>query len=405
MKKSFFKIKQIPVVITFILVLGIKAIAQEGTFDPPGSFAIEVSLENSPYLRLPIYQNSISSLTVKEDYILGGTSAINGLAPFLFVASLSKRQVIDTFSLNSVIPGQQSVESGFYKGNNGMIYAGTIPIEGHGLSGHLVQITISNGGKINVSDLGIPVPGEGVYAITCDHSGTILYGITFPTGLFFVYNIATKQTKTYKDIAPTKHDLNTYYEFALKPRDYLCRRLITDSQGRVYGSAPINKLFYFDPKTDGFHFLKDQLPTIWGRSVLGRVDSWVRAKNGLLYGGDAGDGQLFSLNPSTDSVVNLGKPIMMNRIQGLVFGENGKLYGIAGSKPAYSHIFSYDPDDGGFVDYGYPQFQMVAPGIEQGIPWRGFQLSSMATSDNGRYIVMGEGESLSQILVFPVNAK
>lgn len=405
MKRFFFKMKQIPIVITLLLVSGIMANAQEGTFSPPGSFAIEVSLENSPYLRLPIYQNSISSLTVKGDYILGGTSAVNGLAPFLFVASLSKRQLIDTFSLNSVIPGQRSVESGFYQGNNGRIYAGTIPEEGHGLSGHLVQITIGNGGKINMLDLGIPVPREGVYAITGDSTGSMLYGITYPTGLFFTYNLKTNQTKTYRNIVPTKSDLNTYYEFALEPQDYLCRRLITDKQGRVYGSAPVNKLFYFNPRTESFHFLKDQLPVIWGRTILGRVDSWARAKNGLLYGGNAGDGQLFSLDPSTDSVINLGKPIMMNRVQGLVFGENGKLYGVAGSKPAYSHIFSYDPCDGGFVDYGYPQFQMVAPGIEQGIPWRGFQLSSMTVSNDGRYIVIGEGESLSQILVFPVNVK
>jgi hypothetical protein len=405
MRKFFLNIKQITIIATLFLLPGLIATAQDGTFDPIGSFAIEISLENSPYLRLPIYQNSISSLTVKGDYILGGTSAANGLTPFLFIASLSKRQLIDTFNLNGIIPGQRSIQSGFCHGSDGIIYAGTIPNKGGGISGHLIQITISQLGKMKVSDLGVPVHGEGVCAITCDSAGTVLYGISFPTGIFFVHNLKTGQTKTYSNIVPTQIDLNTYYEFALGPQDYLSRRLISDNQGRVYGSSPINKIFCFDPKAETFHFLIDPLPTIWGRGVMGRVDSWVKSKDGALYGGNSGDGQLFRLNPSTDSVINLGKPIMMNRIKGLVFGDNGKLYGIAGSKPGYTHIFSYDPNEGGFEDYGYPQFEMVAPGIEQGIPWRGFQLATMATSDDGKYIVMGEDESLSQILVFPVSLK
>ena len=36
-------------------------------FTPPGSFTVEVSLENSPYLRLPIYRNAITSLEVVGD--------------------------------------------------------------------------------------------------------------------------------------------------------------------------------------------------------------------------------------------------------------------------------------------------------------------------------------------------
>ena len=41
------------------------------------------------------------------------------------------------------------------------------------------------------------------------------------------------------------------------------------------------------------------------------------------------------------------------------------------------------------MDLGNPEFKMVAPGIEQGILWRGFQLSTLATSADGKYVVMG----------------
>ncbi len=44
-------------------------------FYPLNGFAIEVSLENTDLKRLPIYRNSISSLKVVGDFIIGGTSA------------------------------------------------------------------------------------------------------------------------------------------------------------------------------------------------------------------------------------------------------------------------------------------------------------------------------------------
>ncbi len=56
----------------------------------------------------------------------------------------------------------------------------------------------------------------------------------------------------------------------------------------------------------------------------------------------------------------------------------------------------------GYKDLGNPQFILKAPGIEQGIEWRGFQLRTIAASEDGKYIVMGEDEALSQLLIFQV---
>src|SRR5207253_1972851 len=134
------------------------------------------------------------------------------------------------------------------------------------------------------------------------------------------------------------------------------------------------------------------LPEVWGRRTLGQVESWARSKHGKLYGGNAGDGQLFEIDPVNKKVKNLGKPIMMPRLRGLAFAGDGKLYGIAGASPGYAHLFSYAPGNEGFSDYGNPQFTMKAPGIEQGIDWRGFQLGTITSSPDGKYIVMGEDE-------------
>jgi hypothetical protein len=374
-------------------------------YAPMNGFAIEVSLENTNLKRLPIYQNSISSLRVKGDYIIGGTSAIEGLSPYVFVASLSERKIISIQELNKIVSGQQGIESGFCQGKNHVLFAGTMTdqsnIKNSQEGGHLIQVAVDKKGTIEIKDLGILIPGESVYTLLSDISGTMLYGISYPSGLFFTYNIITGQTRKYKDITPSPKDISDLKLYILNPRDYLCQALIQDNEGLVYGSLPVNKLFSFNPKDESFQILDDVLPAVWGLRMLGRVDSWAKSGDGKLYGGNAGDGQLFVLDPSIKKVKNLGNPAMMNRIRGLTFGRNGKLYGVAGAPPGYTHFFSYDGENG-FHDFGNPQFEMVAPGIEQGIGWRGYNIRTLVSSEDGRYVVMGEDEALSQLLIFTV---
>jgi hypothetical protein len=400
MKKSFVKI----FIVSFSFGFANQMMAQYTFFNPEGAFAIEVSLQNTDLNRLPIYRNSISSLAVVGDYIIGGTAAISSKTPFLFSASISKREVSFVYDIEEVIPGQQQIPTGFCIGKNGELYAGTIANE-TGLTGesggHLFETSIDHNGGINIKDLGIPVPGEGILALTTNTSRTMLFGITQPSGLFFTHHIATGETKQYADIVPSKEDLRVMKQYALAPRDYLCRALVEGSDGMIYGSALINRIFYFNPEEEHFSYLEDNLPEVWGRKTMGSVESWTESRNGMIYGGNSGDGQLFELNTRTKTVKNLGKPIMMNRLRGLATAGDGKIYGIAGGAPGYAHLFSYD-EKVGFVDLGNPEFEMKAPGIEQGILWRGFQLGTIASSEDGKYIVMGEDESLSQLFIFPI---
>lgn len=393
--------KSLLAVVSFVLVL--HASAQYSFFKPKGSFAIEVSLDNTKMKRLPIYRNAISSLAVVGDLIIGGTNAEEGLSPFLFVASISGKELKEYKDLESVVPGQKGIVTGFHKSNARTMYAGTIPNNvKDGKDGHIIELKINDAGIASVTDLGVPVAGEGIHALTINEKNGVLYGVSYPKGIFFTFDIKTKKSKTYNDIVPTPEVLNKLeHEFGLKPDNYVCKALAVDNSGNVYGSLPINRLFYFDPKTEKFNLLKDSLPEVWGRNVLGQVESWAKSKDGKLYGGNAGDGQLFMINPATKAVKNLGKPVMVNRLRGLTFGKDGSLYGIAGALPGYAHLFKYNEREG-FKDYGNPEFDMVAPGIEQGIAWRGFQLGTIASSPDGKYIVMGEDETLSQLLVFPV---
>jgi hypothetical protein len=265
----------------------------------------------------------------------------------------------------------------------------------------LLEIKILNG-KLAVRDMGVPVPGEGVFALTADPRLDRLYGIAFPSGRFFWMEITSGRKKVFEETRVTSKSKAFLHDYALETEDYLSRRLVVDGSGRVFGSLPVNRLFGFHPETDQIEILKEELPEGWGRRALGRVDSWAQDPTGLLYGGSAAEGQLFRLNPDSGKIVNLGKPIQMPRIKGMAFAADGKLYGVAGGAPGYSHLFSYDPKTGSFRDLGNPRFEMKAPGIEQGIWWRGFQIGTLAVSEDGKYVVMGEEEALSQLMVFPV---
>lgn len=383
-----------------IAAMSVRADHEDGYFAPPGSFTVEISLENSPYVRLPLDRNAVTSLVVSGDYAIGGTSARNGQSPFLFAVSLSRKKLESVLDLDRVVPGQQAVLSGFGRGRNGALFAGTMPRSGAAAGGHLIRIGLGERG-LEASDLGTPIPGEGIFALTADPARDVVYGLSHPSGKFWRVEIANRRTKVWSDTVPDERMLFTYSQFALKAEDYLSRRLVVDASGRVYGSRPVNRLFRFDPETQTIEAMNNELPGHSDRRVLGRADAWAVGPDGGIYGGNAGEGQLFRLDPATGALVNLGKPTLLPRMKGLAFGRDGKLYGIAGGTPGYSRVFRYDTG-GGFADLGIARFEMVGEEMPRGIFWRGFQLVSLAASEDARYVVMGDAEALSQLMVFEV---
>jgi len=380
------------------LLTAILLAAQEPTFTPTGAFAVEVSAENFRELRLPIYRNAITSLAVVDSYAIGGTSAATGLTPYVFAVSLDKRRLEAAVPLQEVVTGQQSVRSGFGRGPDGWLYAATMPAAKDG-SGHIIGVRMRE--RLEVVDMGVPVPSEGVIALTADSRTGVVYGFSHPSGKFFAFHTADGKTDVYDQTKPSTRMVADLESYVLAPEAYLSRRLAIDGAGRVYGSCPLNRIFRFDPASRNIDILADEMPSVAGRSAMGRADAWAVAPDGALYGSNAADGVLFRIDPASGEVVNLGKPVMMPRIKGLGFGSDGSLYGVAGGSPGYAHLFVRDPVRG-FDDLGIAEAEMRAPGLEQGIRWRGYQIGTVAVSEDKRYLVLGEEEALSQLLVLPL---
>ena len=390
-----------------LLVTAIAAQA-EYTFFTRG-FAIEVSLANAKegMVRLPIYQNRITALAVRDNMVIGGTTADRGLSPYLFAASMDDKLMKVAYDLDEALPGQYAISSGFVKCSMGNMFAGTMSDEENG-SGHLIKVDF-DGKAFTVTDLGVPVEGESVYCLALDKKANVIYGLSYPNGKFFSHDLASGAVKVFEESMGTRRDRAPRQYLHLEPEQCLSREIVIDNTGRVFGSMPYNKFFCFDPAKQAIEVVKTPLPEVWGRNTLARVDAMTLGPDGMIYGGNGADGQLFRLNPQTLKMTNLGKPIMGHRMPGLAFGADGRLYGVAGGPPMYAHLFYYEGEDlgfkegKGFVDLGNPHFDIVIPGATGGTyPWRGYNFSKVIASDDGQWIVLGENEAQSQLMIFNV---
>jgi hypothetical protein len=123
------------------------------------------------------------------------------------------------------------------------------------------------------------------------------------------------------------------------------------------------------------------------------VDAFLLDPSGFIYGGTS-DGYLFRLDPKKLTVTNLGKQLNQYRMDGLVRGEDGKLYGVGGDKEEMARLFSYDPSNGaydilGFVDVNRRPYYT----------WQAYVIGAMARGNDGT-VYVGEDEHISKLYLF-----
>lgn len=238
----------------------------------------------------------------------------------------------------------------------------------------------------HLTDLGIAVAGEG---ITCLISGdNILYGVTFPKGIFFTLDLTTKKVKNLGAVCGPP--LNE------EPFRSIPRALVTDSRGRVWGAGDYGALFFYDPDKEELVFLPSQrLPAEFGREFMTVLDSIVCGPDGFIYGGTS-DGFIFRFDPDQVAVINLGKPMWQYRIRGLAFSQDGDLYGVGGDRGGAARLFVYRTQTGGFENLG-----MLDVNRSPYYAWHAFEADSMVTGPDGT-IFIGESGRISHLyLLYP----
>ena len=153
---------------------------------------------------------------------------------------------------------------------------------------------------LKVIDLGIPVPGDGIYCLAIDPVKELLYGISYPHGHFFLHEIKSGSTKDlgviFRDVVFGGPDIRTLRS--------LPRNLAADKDGSVYASTDGGKLLRYNPFSQQIQTLEVSLP---GESMQ-VVEAWAVGEE-VLYGGTS-EGFIFRLHGRSQKVENLGKPLV-----------------------------------------------------------------------------------------------
>jgi outer membrane protein assembly factor BamB len=248
------------------------------------------------------------------------------------------------------------------------------------------------GGECAAEDLGVPVAKNSVYALCINPSCRTLYGIAYPDGNLFEYQIGEKKLR---DLGSLDHRI----VFHGPEREWrsLPRALVVDDSGKVYTSGDGGALVCYDPARGDIQSFGLKIPGEYYpvQAYVGHpvVECFARDETGLIYGGSS-DGFLFSFDPARRRLSNLGKPRISRRLRALTIGKDRRVYMIAGERFEPCRLFCYSPIDGEFQDLG-----IVAVDRSPYYSWRGYQFDSMATGRDGT-IYIGESERRSHLFLF-----
>jgi hypothetical protein len=244
-----------------------------------------------------------------------------------------------------------------------------------------------------VEDLGIPVPGEGIYCLESSRDKAKLYGVTYPHGKFFVFDIATRQTTVVGDTWQ-----QVIFSGPRKALRSLPADLITDIHGRCFYTSDRGRICYYNPGTGKLveteEFVPGEIYPIHAGSEPFHpfIETWALGRDTDLYGG-TNDGYLFRLNLASRKVTNLGKPRITRRIRGLAVAADGRVYGVAGENKAVCTLFSYDSGAGGFTHYG-PLEVDETPYYS----WRPHRFGAMAAGRDGT-LYLGEEDRRGHLFI------
>ncbi len=374
---------------------------------------------------IPENSSAITSLITAHDGLIYGATTGDESWFFLFDPSINKVRHLGR------IPGQESVHHSLVEDKQGYIYLGTgrdmfreITLSKGGTGqgetfdktlwddiknyfrdyrgGHLYRYSplVSNG-KVKVGDapceledLGIPVASNSIYALAINSAGDEIYGLTYPDGHFFIYEI---ENKKFRDAGITDESIVFH-----GPERYwrsLSRALICDASGKVYFSSTNGSLKYYNPRTRKLESTGLKIPGdyyyLQFYEDYAVMDYFARAPSGLIYGGTS-DGYLFSFDPVRQILINLGKVRASRRLRCMSVGPDCKVYFMAGERSASRpcQFYSYDPASGGFDDLG-----LLIADRSPYYYWRGQQFDAMTTGKDGT-IFIGESERRSHLFLF-----
>ena len=373
---------------------------------------------------IPVNSSAITSLiTARDGIIYGGTSGDEAYF-FLFDPTINKVRHLGKIS------GHTGIHHSLVEDKNGHIFIGTgknmfedVTLSKWGEEDDKIDITLwkdikrhfndYQGGHLycyrpaesnenvklvgmdsEIEDLGMPLVNNSIYALTINPRGDEIYGLTYPDGHFFIYDIALKKFNDLGEIDPQK-----VYHGPERQWRTLSRALICDDSGKVFMSGNKGKLKYYDPKTGKLVNMDIEVPGDYYYLQFYQdytaVEYFAKDTGSIIYGGTT-DGYLFSLDPQKMELNNLGKVRESRRLRCLTVGKDGKVYFMAGERSTTRpcQFYSYNPQPGRFETLG-----LLIADRSPYYYWRGQQFDCMTTGLDGT-IYFGESERKSHLFLY-----
>jgi len=366
--------------------------ASRGTF-----YAQELGLAG----RIPLIPRNECAITAlvmgNNGTIFGATS---GDKSHLFVYLPLTRRLIPLNTLGDETTSCRSIVAD----RTGRIFLGTMPGGDHGADGHLYLYDGSaretllqsmedrDKGEFTVlfkppteelahiEDLGVPVPENGICCLTIDPTQNQIFGLSHPSGRFFVHDVASRNT-TVKDV-PVDPTIKA---------DNISRAMIF-AGGRVYFSGQHGYLISYSPETGMFRKTGMKIPVSPGREYLNTVSAFTLADDGTVYGGTSADGYLFAFRPAEESLVCLGKPGNESHVRGLTSGHDGVIWGLCGTDQELVHLFRFDPRKRDLSDCGMMRAKMPKT-------WIVHKADALITGTSGELFI-GESDAISHLMIY-----
>lgn len=377
--------------------------------------ATEIPADNTPIASLLSHSNG---------KVYGATS---GKQSYLFLYDYLTNKV---YPLGQ-IPGSSGVHNSLVEGPGGLIYIGTglnelalinfskdvphgrqmieyqmwkdIKAKYEGFAGGKLLVYDPKEGdgnvylpedKAMVSELGIPVAGNSIYALTVDAENRKLYGISYPDAAFFEYDIAAKEFKNHGDWLQHRSYSGPERSWRSVPRALICLE-----DGRVLSSGDNGIMQYFDPTDAKIHETGMRIPgEYW---ITQKYEGYPVAEQLLPHeGGDifgsSSDGFIFKIDIGKEKLKILGKPMVERRVRAMTIANDQKLYMVCGEKDNVCRLFSYDLSERqeGFEDYG-------VLGVDRSPYYAkiGYQFDAMCTAADGT-VFIGESDRRAKLFMY-----
>jgi hypothetical protein len=254
--------------------------------------------------------------------------------------------------------------------------------------------TYTNDDQAPLEDLGIPVPGNTIYAMTWDPTKSLIYGLSYPDAHFFVFDVKTRQTKDLGDVIGKKVYAGPERHWRTVPRALHC----DPRDGAVYSSGDNGWMWRYDPATGEIAETDMRLPGEYYESLKSMdfpvVEFFDTAPDGRLFAA-TNDGYLIQLDLEAQQVVVLGKPRIARRTRAMKVGKDGNLYLVLGELERICKLYTYDLNgEQGFADLG-----VLAVDRSPYYAKRAYQFDAMAIGVDGA-VYIGESDRRGKLFIY-----